>query len=168
MEKMHLWDDILPLLDHQQPVSLRSDALRLVALASKNNEETARYLVQEKHLAHLLIDDLTSLIEASDAAEMLVKRYLMALSSLMIIPDAHFDSFMDCRSQDFFAALQSRFIGMHDQICFFLLNYCWSRGKLPACFDNKNTPLYQELESLHCDHCDDEECRLPWKHRLRP
>lgn len=175
MAKMHLWPGILSLLDigdkgDEEARALRADALRLVALAAKNNEETQVHLV-----ATGVLDKLVGMLETGcSSGEIdlsLMQRLIMALSAMAPARGSpQWDVFMEERSAACFEALLNECDGLQtslqDGLVFLVLNYSWSRGHLPACLVGSQR-LHALVTDAHSEHCDDPECGLAsLPHRL--
>lgn len=161
--KMGLWPAMLSFLTDDgngEEGALRMDALRLVALAAKNNEEAQAHLVSSG-----VLDKLVSMVETScgDDDEMdlsLVRRLVMALSALAPARGSpRWDAFMEQQSAVCLGGLLDRQPSLQDGLVFLVLNYSWSRGHLPACLQDGQR-LHSLVVATHFEHCDDPECSL--------
>lgn len=174
MAKMNLWPEMLSFLSHDENVNehgdgdgdgdsegrgLRMDALRLVALAAKNNEETQNYLV-----ASGVLDKLVNILEASCGPDEidtpLIKKLIMALSAMAPSRgSSHWDKFMERQSASCFSDLLDKCEELQDGLTFLVLNYAWSRGYLPSCLSS-HPRLRSLITDAHFENCNDPECSL--------
>lgn len=180
MAKMNLWPEMLSFLSRDENVNehgdgdgdgdrdrdrdskergLRMDALRLVALAAKNNQETQNYLV-----ASGVLDKLVNILEAScDPDEIdtpLIKKLIMALSAMAPSRGSpRWDKFMERQSASCFSDLLDKCKDLQDGLIFLVLNYAWSRGCLPSCLSS-HPRLRSLITNAHFENCDDPECSL--------